>query len=244
MQNWTVTLDLFEGPLDLLLHLVRKQELDIHDIPVALITSQYLDHIERMQELNLAVASDFFLMAATLLQIKARALLPRPPDPEQAIEEEDPREALVARLLEFERFRVLAEQLAVLRDSRSHLCRGPCRMPPAPEVGAGEAELYDLMIALSRVLTEEEVEPHEVQPEEGSIEEMARVLVEMLGREPGGVALEDVFSCLQGRSRMVALFVALLELVRSGACQVLQRRPFTRVWIRQAPQGQTEGLTA
>jgi segregation and condensation protein A len=230
--SWTVSLDQFEGPLDLLLHLVRRQEVDIHDIPIALITAQYLEHMERLEKLNLTVAAEFFLMAATLLQIKARALLPRPSEPEQAEDEEDPRATLIARLLEYERFRVLAERLRDLGSARAKLHPGPCRLvPAAPELG-NENDLYELMVALSNVLAERVIPPHEVEPEEGSIEEMARVLLRTLEGRPAGIALEDLFNIVEGRSRMIALFVALLELVRSGTCAVLQRRPFTRVWIR------------
>jgi segregation and condensation protein A len=239
--SWTVTLDTFEGPLDLLLHLVRRQELDIHDIPIALITAQYLAYLERFEQLNLTVAAEFFLMAVTLLQIKARALLPKPPGPEEPEDDEDPRAALVSQLLKYERFRLLAERLGELRESRLRRHAGPCRLSPAPPDKGQEYSLYELMAALSGILAVEVEQPHEVQPEEGSIEEMSDVLLRALERDPAGIALEDLFSIVRGRSRMIALFVALLELVRSGACVVLQRRPFTRVWIQVTGDEQQRG---
>jgi segregation and condensation protein A len=200
--DWTVSLDQFEGPLDLLLHLVKRQELDIHDIPIALITAQYLDYLEEFEQLNLTVAAEFFLMAVTLLQIKARALLPRPPEPEEAEDEEDPRAALVSQLLEYERFRLLAEHLCELRESRAHRHPGPCRLLPAqPEMGP-EYSLYELMVALSGILAVETEQPHEVQPEEGSIEEMRDVLLRALERQPAGIALEDLFCTIRRRSRI------------------------------------------
>ncbi len=234
--EWTVSLDQFEGPLDLLLHLVKRQELDIHDIPIALITAQYLDYLDRVEQLNLTVAAEFFLMAVTLLHIKAKALLPKPLEPEETEDEEDPRATLISQLLEYERFRVLAERLCELRETRARRHTGPCRLVPAPPEKGHENSLYELMVALSDVLAAEAEEPHEVEPEEGSIEEMTNVLLRALERQPAGIALEDLFDAVVGRSRMVALFVALLELVRSGVCVVLQRRPFTRVWIRVTPQ--------
>src|SRR5215468_11361511 len=110
LEAYPVRLEHFEGPLDLLLHLIKKSEVDIYDIPIALITQQYLDYIDVMQELNLDVAGEFLVMAATLIHIKSRMLLPRP-DPTQEDPEEDPREALVRRLIEHQRFKAAAELL-------------------------------------------------------------------------------------------------------------------------------------
>src|SRR4029079_4585045 len=110
LEDYPVHLQNFEGPLDLLLHLIKKNEVDIYDIPIALITQQYLDYLDLMQELNLDVVGEFLVMAATLIHIKSRTLLPRP-DPTQEDQEEDPREALVRRLLEHQRFKAAAELL-------------------------------------------------------------------------------------------------------------------------------------
>jgi segregation and condensation protein A len=110
LEAYPVKLQNFEGPLDLLLHLIRKHELDICDVPIALITQQYLDYIDLMQELNLDVAGEFLVMSATLIHIKSRMLLPRP-DPLQEDPEEDPREALIRRLLEHQKFKAAAELL-------------------------------------------------------------------------------------------------------------------------------------
>jgi segregation and condensation protein A len=237
MADWNVSVGEFEGPLDLLLHLVRRQELDIHDIPIALITAQYLEYLGQMEELNLTVASEFFLMAATLVRIKAASLLPRPEEPEPEEDEADPRAALVTRLLEYEKFRLLAERLGVLRSARAKHHTGPARFAPAAAVPVGEETLYDLMAALAAMQSEEPETPHEVEPDEGSVEEMTAVLMASLSSHPKGLALDDLFHRVAGRARMVALFVALLELVRSGELAVVQRRPFTRVWLRPARQG-------
>lgn len=238
-----MNLDLFEGPLDLLLHLVKRQELNIHDIPVSLITSQYLEYLERMEELNLAVASEFFLMAATLLQIKANSLLPRP-DQAQLVDdqEEDPRQMLAAKLLEYEKFRVLAERLSELQQARALCHAGPSRLSPPPQAPRGEENLYQLMAAMGRLLVAEGQEkPHEIEPDEGNVEEMAAMLLAGASDCPRGVVLEDLLSALGGRARMVAMFVALLELVRAGQLVVSQRRPFSRVRIRR-PKG-AQGTT-
>src|SRR5919108_4264856 len=111
LEAYPIKLENFEGPLDLLLHLIKKHEVNIHDIPIALITEQYLQYIELMQELNLDIAGEFLVMAATLIHIKSRMLLPRPPSEDADGTEEDPREALVRRLLEHQKYKAAAELL-------------------------------------------------------------------------------------------------------------------------------------
>ncbi len=236
--NWRVNLELFEGPLDLLLHLVKRQELNIHDIPVSLVASQYLEYLERMEELNLALASEFFLMAATLLQIKANSLLPRPEQAQPAEDqEEDPRQLLVAKLLEYEKFRVLAERLSELQAARALCHAAPPRLHPSRHAPPEEDNLYRLMATIGGLLAAEEQEkPHRIEPDEGNVAEMAAVLLAGASESPGGIALEDLLRALRGRAKMVAMFVALLELVRAGQLVVSQRRPFSRVWIR-CPKG-------
>src|SRR5688500_13277924 len=148
LQNYPVHLDNFDGPLDLLLHLIKKNEVNIYDIPVALITQQYLDYVNLMQELNLDVAGEFLVMAATLIHVKSRMLLPRP-DPTQEDPEEDPREALVRRLLEHQKFKAAAELLHERETVRSAQWKRPDERvadvagePEEPEI---EVDLFSLM---------------------------------------------------------------------------------------------------
>ena len=131
LEAYPVRLDNFEGPLDLLIHLIKQNELNIYDIPIALVTKQYLDYIDLMQELNLDVAGEFLVMAATLIHIKSRLLLPRP-DPTQDDPAEDPREALVRRLLEHQKFKAAAELLHEKEIQRSAQWGRPDGRVPIP----------------------------------------------------------------------------------------------------------------
>src|SRR5436190_15522071 len=153
--DYPVRLASFEGPLDLLLHLIRKHEVDIYDIPIALITQQYLEYLDLLAELNLDLAGEFLVMAATLIHIKSRTLLPRP-DPTQEDPEEDPREALVRRLLEHQRFKAAAELLHEKEIQRSAQWGRPdgritdvVGEAPEPEI---EVDLFSLMAAFRQVL--------------------------------------------------------------------------------------------
>src|SRR5580765_2075281 len=155
LEDYPVRLQNFEGPLDLLLHLIKKHELDIYDIPISLITQQYLEYLDLMQEVNLDVAGEFLVMAATLIHIKSRELLPRP-DPTQEDPEEDPREALVRRLLEHQRFKAAAELLHEREIQRSAQWARPDQRvtdlvgeAPEPEI---EVDLFSLMAAFRQVL--------------------------------------------------------------------------------------------
>src|SRR5512134_945424 len=152
---YQVKLDTFEGPLDLLIHLIKKEEVNIYDIPIALITRRYLEYIDLMQELNLDLAGEFLVMAATLIHIKSRMLLPRP-DPTQEDPEEDPRDALVRRLLEHQRFKAAAELLHERETIRSAQWSRPdgaiqdiTDNPPEPEL---EVDLFSLLTAFRGVL--------------------------------------------------------------------------------------------
>src|SRR5918999_1822806 len=155
LEAYPVRLENFEGPLDLLLHLIKKHEVNVYDIPIALITQQYLDYIDVMQELNLDVAGEFLVMAATLIHIKSRMLLPRP-DPAQEDPEEDPREALVRRLLEHQKFKAAAELLHERETLRSAQwmrsdapIEGLAGAAREPEI---DVDLFSLMSAFRSVL--------------------------------------------------------------------------------------------
>jgi segregation and condensation protein A len=162
LEAYPVRLQNFEGPLDLLLHLIKKHEVDIYDIPIALITSQYLEYIDLMQEMNLDVAGEFLVMAATLIHIKSRTLLPRP-DPSQEDPEEDPGEARVRRLLEHQKFKAAAELLherETLRSAQWTRADGPvleiAGEAPEPEV---EVDLFSLITAFRAVVDRAKARP-------------------------------------------------------------------------------------
>ena len=167
---YKVKLDSFEGPLDLLIHLIKKNEVNVYDIPIALITEQYLSYIAVMQELNLDVAGDFLVMAATLIHIKSRTLLPRPDPTQEDGADEDPREALVRRLLEHQKYKAAAELLHDRETLRSaQFMRPDARIVEAagdeyePEL---EVDLFSLMAAFKGVLERASRRPHMVLPPE------------------------------------------------------------------------------
>jgi segregation and condensation protein A len=243
LEDYPVRLQNFEGPLDLLLHLIKKHELDIYDIPIALITQQYLEYLDLMQELNLDVAGEFLVMAATLIHIKSRTLLPRP-DPTQEDPEEDPREALVRRLLEHQRFKAAAELLHEREISRSAQVGRPDQRvaevvgePPEPEI---EVDLFSLMVAFRQVLDRARQRPIvRLPPEQISIEDRITQLLSRLS-ETDACGFEDLFADVQTRPGMIVTFLALLEMIRLKLIRVFQQGNFgeIRVYKRAArPEG-------
>jgi len=225
---YQVKLDTFEGPLDLLLHLIRKSELNIYDIPIALITEQYLGYIELMHDLDLDVAGEFLVMASTLIHIKSRTLLPRPdPGQDEGGPEEDPREALVRRLLEHEKFKAAAELLHERETVRSaQYMRPDGRVAEVagedyePEL---EVDLFSLLAAFRGVLERANRRPTVVlPPEQMSIEDRIKQVLARLS-ETKACGFEDLFSDGDGsRPFMIVTFLALLEMIRLKLIRVFQ----------------------
>jgi segregation and condensation protein A len=240
--DYPVRLEMFEGPLDLLLHLIKKNEVNIYDIPVALVTQQYLEYLDLMQELNLDVAGEFLVMAATLIHIKSRMLLPRP-DPTQEDPDEDPREALMRQLLEHQRFKAAAELLHEREIQRSAQWGRPdgrvaevVGEAPEPEV---EVDLFSLMAAFRHVLDRARQRPRVVlPPEQISIESRIEQLSARLS-ETEACGFEDLFADVQTRAGMIVTFLALLEMIRLKLVRVFQQGNFgpIRVYKRARPAG-------
>jgi len=239
---YPVRLRQFEGPLDLLLYLIRKHQLNIYDIPIALVTRQYLDYLEVMQELDLDIAGEFLVMAATLIHIKSRMLLPRP-DPKQEDPEEDPREALVRRLLEHQKFKAAAELLHDREIQRSAQWGRPdgsvaevVGNAPEPEV---EVDLFSLMAAFRQVIERARQRPQIYMPAEYmSLEVRIEKLMGMLS-ETEACGFEDLFADVQTKPGIVVTFLALLEMIRLKFVRVYQQGNFgpIRVYKREKPQG-------
>jgi len=241
LEDYPIRLLNFEGPLDLLLHLIKKNEVNVYDIPISLITQQYLDYLDLMQELNLDVAGEFLVMAATLIHIKSRMLLPRP-DPTQEDPEEDPREALVRRLLEHQRFKAAAELLHEKEIQRSAMWHRPdgrvtevVGEPPEPEV---EVDLFSLMAAFRQVLERARQRPQvPLPPEQISIETR---IEQLLGRlsETDACGFEDLFDDVATRPDMIVTFLAILEMIRLKLVRVFQAggAGAIRIYKRARPQ--------
>src|SRR5262245_55753087 len=208
-----VKLERFEGPLDLLLHLIKRDEIDIYDIPISHITQQYLAYIDLMRSLDLDVAGEFLVMAATLMRIKAKMLLPLPASGDEE-EEGDPREELVQRLVEYRQFKEAAGTLRAREDERRLLFeRG--MLPGEDEMGQlplASVTLFDLIDALNRVLARlPETEVYEIRSETFDVEDKIAYLVRRL-EEEGRLSFLTLLTRCRVRAEMVVTFIALLEL--------------------------------
>jgi segregation and condensation protein A len=223
-----IQLPLFEGPLDLLLYLIRRDRIDIHDIPIAPITHQYMEYLDLMRELNLDVAGEFMVMAATLIHIKSKLLVPI--EPTEAEEEYvDPREELVARLLEFQRYKEAAgvlHQQAQIRAAQ--WTRPQTALPRRDDAGEEmlEAGLYDLVAAFKELLERRKaLLAHEIEREGPSVEKRMAELLMMI-REGESVEFLELFAALETKAAMIVTFLALLELIRLKRARVYQRGIF------------------
>ena len=252
---YKVQLDSFNGPLDLLLHLIRKQEINIYDIPIALITQQYLEYLNLMKNLNLSFAGEFLVMAATLLQIKSRLLLPKEEVPaEDEGDGEDPRAELVRQLVEYEQFKDAAIRLS----SQAKIWGDAFAREPMPIVEntdqnhfdedmlSDDLSLFDLVGALQKVLDRAAPDQTviDVTKESLSIQDRIHVILERLEGEPSAT-FDDLFERLSSRPLMIVTFLALLELVRMNLVRLYQADIFgpIRVTRKFVPgDGGTESL--
>jgi segregation and condensation protein A len=225
-----IKLPLFEGPLDLLLFLIKREKVDIHDIPIAPITRQYVEYLELMRELNLDVAGEFMVMAATLIHIKSKMLVPIAPTEAEGEEEPvDPREELVRRLLEFQRYKEAAgvlHQQAQIRAAQ--WTRPDAGLPRFDDSGEEmlEAGLYDLIAAFKELLDRRKtLLAHEIEAEGPPVEQRMDELLAMIG-EGGSLEFLALFATLETKAEMITTFLALLELVRLKRVRVYQRGMF------------------
>lgn len=218
-----VKMEIFEGPLDLLLHLIKKNEVSIADIPIATITDQYLSTLELMQSLNLDVAGEFLVMAATLIHIKSRLLLPQGEEEQDEEEDDDPQEALTRQLMEYQRFKQAADEL----ESRDVLMRDvfvrPSEEPKETRsVQFEKLSLFDLLTALRQVLERLPAsEVHEVVLEKFSVREKMSDLLNLL-HQKGKVTFQSLFEKATSRMEVVVTFLATLELVKLRAVTIWQ----------------------
>jgi segregation and condensation protein A len=240
---YSVKLEAFEGPLDLLIHLIRKNEVNIYDIPIALITRQYLEYVEMMQELNLDIVGEFLVMASTLIHIKSKMLLPRPETARDDHTEADPRDVLVRRLLEHQKFKAAAELLherAVLRGAQWIRPEGRIAEIAGDEYAYEpelEVDLFSLLAAFRGVLERARHRPPVLlPPEEVPVEARIAQLMAMLSATEA-CGFEDLFSKDDTRRAMITTFLALLEMIRLKLIRVFQTAAFgpIRVYKRARP---------
>ncbi|MBN2654052.1 MAG: segregation/condensation protein A [Nitrospirae bacterium] len=233
---YNIKIPVFEGPLDLLLHLIKENKLDIYDIPISEITKQYLEYIEIMKELNLEIASEFLVMAATLIYIKSRMLLP----PDETIEQEDqedPRANLVQRLLEYQAFK---EVSAPLREREDVWPNAYPRLPekddvsPAPEseLMLFDVNMFDLMSALKKILSRVPPEVLKITRETLTVKDRMALIMEKVGGQES-VRFDDLFLEADTRVDVIVTFLALLESLRLGLVRAYQDTIFGSIWILQ-----------
>jgi len=225
-----IKIPVFEGPFDLLLHLIRENKIDIYDIPIALITSQYLHYIEMMKELNLEIAGEFILMAATLIHIKSRMLLP--PDEEAPPEEqEDPRRELVQRLLEYQKYKEAAVDFRKREDEWLKVFhREPLSDEDEGELCLFDVSLFDLIDAFKKILDKAPPEVVSITREILTVKDRMSSIMEIIEGQDA-VRFEDLFQGGITRIQIIITFVALLELIRLGLARAYQERSFGNIWV-------------
>ncbi len=233
-----VFLEAFEGPLDLLLYLIRRQNLDILDIPIAEITRQYMDYIELLRELQFELAAEYLVMAAILAEIKSRMLLPRPTGDDE--DEDDPRAELVRRLQEYERFKQAAEDIDDLPRVERDFALASAFVPDRKVVQIPpEVDLRDMLAALRDVLGRAELfTSHQVQLEPLSVRERMTSIIDRLRRSPY-LEFESFFTPEEGRMGVVVTFLALMELTRERVVDIVQNEPLGRIYVK-APDAANE----
>lgn len=235
-EQYSVHLDKFDGPMDLLLHLIKKNELDIYDISIAIITRQYLDYIKLMKDLNLEVAGDFLVMAATLLHIKSRQLLPQDDQEDAEEEEADPRAELVRRLLEYQQYKeagmLIGARALLGREVFARAASEPLLTVAQNDEGPLEVNLFELVDAFRALLVRIPAESfHDVAPGDSlSIADCINEILSLL-QEKETVQFDDLVSDELTRERVIVTFLALLELCRLKLIRIFQGNQHGSIWF-------------
>jgi segregation and condensation protein A len=230
--DYTVALDTFHGPLDLLLHLVRKNEVDVLDIAVSKLADQFIEYMQVVRELNIELAGDFLVMAATLAELKSKSLIPRPEESDEE-EGEDPRRELVRQLLEYRTFKDAAAALEARADAHSvRVARVAPEEPVNPSAPAVRAvELWDLVAAFARLVRETQATRATSVVQDDTPQHVYETRVRERVRAEGRVAFRDLFEPPFHRARLIGLFLAMLELVKVRAVWLEQPEPFGDIWV-------------
>jgi segregation and condensation protein A len=232
--TYKVKLDVFEGPLDLLLYLIQKEEVDIYDIPIAKITDQYLEYLELMKLMDLSIAGEFLVMAATLMHIKSKMLLPPETVEGEEKPEEDPRAELVRRLLEYKKFKEAASELSQMESHHKHFF---ARVGPGVDVEDlpqeetfFEASLFDLITAFTKVLKDIPKDIfYKVVKDEFTVSEKIHDILHMVVDKK--VFFTDLFKAAKTKFEIIVIFLALLELIKIKEVMIVQAEPFGEIEI-------------
>ena len=229
-QALEVFLEAFEGPLDLLLYLIKRQNLDILDIPIAEITAQYMEYVDLMKDMQLELAGDYLVMAAVLAEIKSRMLLPRPVS---EAEEDDPRAELVRRLQEYERFKQAAEDIEELpREERDFYTINIEATEKHGDRPLPSIDLKELLIAMSEVINRAEMfAHHHIQREQLSIRERMSIILQTLSAD-GFTEFTSLFKVEEGKRGVVVTFMAVLELIKQSMIELVQTQPFAPIHLK------------
>jgi len=238
-EDYKVRLDVFEGPLDLLLYLIKKDEVDIYNIPIEKITAQYMEYLNLMRMLDLNIAGEFIVMAATLMMIKSRMLLPVEERPELEDEEEDPRWDLVRQLIEYKKFKDIATRLQELEQYRENIfaLAGPAIPPDADEPGLAlqDVSIFDLITAFNEALKKARPEQiGEIHAERWTVADKIEFILGAL-RNQSQLVFSALFPANASRHEIICTFLALLELIRLRQVMAVQRERFGEIIIEAVP---------
>lgn len=233
MEQYSIRLECFEGPMELLMHLIEKNKIDIYDIPIASLTEQYIEYLDRFRSFNIEIASEFIIMAATLLQIKSRMLLPKPPKAREEAEESDPRQELIERILEYRRFKEVSGVMEEMQKQQERfLARKPMELP-VRHLPPSKLSLNDLLEAFANVLAvrrELKIPQVLVEPEEFSVQDKMEELLSLLNRGEGRLRFDAAFTG-NSRGELITTFLAMLELIKLRSITVQQQGQFGEIYI-------------
>ncbi len=232
--EYNISLEVFEGPLDLLLYLIKKEEIDIHDIPIERITDQYLEYLNLMNILDLNIAGDFIVMSATLMLIKSRMLLPKEDQLEQEDDEDDPRWDLVRQLVEYKKFKDAADHLEYLEEKMENIfVREDAFMDlgQAPNVDLADASIFDLITCFNEALGRAgEEDLKEIFAEEYTVSQKITFIIESL-KITKQLSITDLFSGMISRQEIVCTFLAVLELMKLSKISAIQDESFGSIVV-------------
>ena len=226
-----VKLEVFEGPLPLLIHLIEKNKIDIYDIPIAFIVAEYLNYLENMKQFDIEIASEFLVMASILLQIKSKMLLPITPSEEEEKELEDPRQELVDKLTQYKQFKYIAQYLDYLNQERDKCFTRMPQLITRDNSVPKDLSLDELLLAFSKILESEDFNYEFIARDEVSVSDKMQDILSLLAENQGTIEFTKVIFQKNNRNEIIATFLALLELIRQSRITVNQNNAFAPIYL-------------